>query len=425
MNPPRTDCPSTVLKTAATTRHASLSNVVGKGIFWIFGSLFLAFIHRLYTLSSANQPIMSKANKTWNSTRYQNLYRHTSGVYYARLTVNKRKTWRSLKTEILGVARTELSRLLNAERERAELAEPQEKNKGTVSLGEMAAEWLAIVQSDTSTKDSTKKYQRETHAALFRLCPKLEKKDVRKVTEEDCREWGSKHREHFSATRFNAALGALKQVFELAVERGLRLKNPAKKLKRAKVARKELGMILPEPEVFAKWVEEIRKSPSRYGQPCGDMVEFLAYTGLRPDTEAAFVTWRHCDFKANEVVVTGDPENEGTKNRKTRRIPMSGDLRALLERMREARQEEADHTPVLQVLTSRSAMRRAAKIVGMEDITRYDLRHLFATRCLESGVDAATLASWLGHQDGGALVLKTYIHVRNPHSQAAAAKVSF
>ncbi|MBU6410034.1 MAG: hypothetical protein KGR98_06580, partial [Verrucomicrobia bacterium] len=39
------------------------------------------------------------------------------------------------------------------------------------------------------------------------------------------------------------------------------------------------------------------------------------------------------------------------------------------------------------------------------------LRHLFATRCIEAGVDIPTVLRWLGHQDGGALCMKTFGHL--------------
>ncbi len=47
---------------------------------------------------------MSKFNKAWSKIRYQYLDRHASEIYYARLTVNGRKAFRSLKTKILEVA---------------------------------------------------------------------------------------------------------------------------------------------------------------------------------------------------------------------------------------------------------------------------------------------------------------------------------
>jgi integrase len=70
-------------------------------------------------------------------------------------------------------------------------------------------------------------------------------------------------------------------------------------------------------------------------------------------------------------------------------------------------------------------MDAAALKVGMERITHHDLRHLFATACIESGVDIPTVSRWLGHRDGGALAMKVYGHLRDHHSAAAARRVSF
>jgi hypothetical protein len=58
-------------------------------------------------------------------------------------------------------------------------------------------------------------------------------------------------------------------------------------------------------------------------------------------------------------------------------------------------------------------------------ITHHDLRHLFASHCIESGVDIPTVSRWLGHVDGGALCMKVYGHLRRSHSQDMAAKVTF
>src|ERR1041385_3250571 len=53
------------------------------------------------------------------------------------------------------------------------------------------------------------------------------------------------------------------------------------------------------------------------------------------------------------------------------------------------------------------------------------LRHLFATRCIEAGVDIPTVSRWLGHVDGGALAMRTYGHLRREHSAAMAQRVTF
>ena len=70
-------------------------------------------------------------------------------------------------------------------------------------------------------------------------------------------------------------------------------------------------------------------------------------------------------------------------------------------------------------------MNRAAKVVKIPRITHHDLRHLFATVCIEAGTDIPTVSRWLGHKDGGALAMKTYGHLRDEHSQASAAKIRF
>jgi hypothetical protein len=56
------------------------------------------------------------------------------------------------------------------------------------------------------------------------------------------------------------------------------------------------------------------------------------------------------------------------------------------------------------------ALTRACKEIGIPKLTHHDLRQLFATRCIESGVDIPTVARWLGHKDGGALTGRSAPH---------------
>ena len=104
---------------------------------------------------------------------------------------------------------------------------------------------------------------------------------------------------------------------------------------------------------------------------------------------------------------------------------MNSSLRQLLEKMRAERPEESSEKPVMQVFECQKSIDRAAKLVGVKRIKHHDLRHLFATRCIEAGVDIPTVSRWLGHQDGGALCMKTYGHLRDEHSQREALKVTF
>lgn len=74
---------------------------------------------------------------------------------------------------------------------------------------------------------------------------------------------------------------------------------------------------------------------------------------------------------------------------------------------------------------AQNAINSAVRKLGLPRITHHDLRHLFATASIESGVDIPTVSRWLGQKDGGALAMKTYGHLRREHSAAQAPKVSF
>src|SRR6476646_9295259 len=167
----------------------------------------------------------------------------------------------------------------------------------------------------------------------------------------------------------------------------------------------------------------MRNGHSRYSPHCADFAAGLAFTGCRVG-ESREIAWRDVDFDAGEIVVRGDAET-GTKNWELRRVPLIPDARALFERMRGEREGEPLDAKVFAVRESQKAIDRACKKVGTDRITHHDLRHLFATRCIESGVDIPTVSRWLGHKDGGALAMKTYGHLRREHSIAQAQKVSF
>jgi integrase len=105
-------------------------------------------------------------------------------------------------------------------------------------------------------------------------------------------------------------------------------------------------------------------------------------------------------------------------------VPMIEECRNLLERLRVERPDEPDSTPVMEVQCQKS-IDRASKLTGVARISHHDFHHLFATRCIEFGVDIPTVSRWLGHKDGGALAMKTYGHLRDEHSTEMARRVQF
>jgi integrase len=291
-----------------------------------------------------------------------------------------------------------------------------------MTFREAAETHMRNLDSDVSLKPRTRAYYRERLTALYKSWPNLATTEIRKITQSDCKQWAGKYGKVASPTNYNNTIALLRHVFAVAVEAGVIYANPAAVLKRAKLRGKEIN--LPTAAQFNALVEQMRSGHGRFSRDCADFVEGLAYSGMRKG-EANTLEWRDLDFDASEIVVRGDAVT-GTKGGEGwRRVPMIPDARALFEHLRALRAHEPLDGKVFQVRECQKSLDRACKKVGAHRITHHDLRHLFATRCIESGVDIPTVSRWLGHKDGGALLMKTYGHLRREHSQAQAAKVSF
>jgi integrase len=62
---------------------------------------------------------------------------------------------------------------------------------------------------------------------------------------------------------------------------------------------------------------------------------------------------------------------------------------------------------------------------GIPEFTLHDLRHFFISYCVMSGIDTLTVASWIGHSDGGVLIGKVYGHLDPKHKRDSASKLRF
>ena len=143
------------------------------------------------------------------------------------------------------------------------------------------------------------------------------------------------------------------------------------------------------------------------------MVRFLALTGLRIG-EARALTWS--DVQPDCLIIPGSI----SKNAVARSVPMVDGLAVHLASLHAA----AGGSPlVLPQKSVKTALTAACRRAGIARLTHHDLRRLFATRCIESGVDLPTAARWLGHRDGGALLAKTYFSLLDGHSREMARRV--
>lgn len=405
-------------------------------------------------MSKERNPQQDKA-ALWQKTNTANLIRNSSsGTFYARFRMAGKLRWLSLETTSLTTAKLKLADTLKQERQLVAAGD------GQITFAQAAKIYRERKAKDATLKPKTK----EDHEQRFRRLMKVisgtgrnstalpgvargERRQrmeaevasreaawaawgtvkIKKITPAQCKEWADKLRESYAgSTTFNKSLACLIEILDIGIEQGARFDNPAKSkaIERAKDKPKKLR--LPEPDQFDRFIAAVETSGSGWSKPCADLVRFLAFTGLRID-EARFITWADVNFVKGEITVRGNPDT-GLKHRavgESRTVPLIPDARALLERLRSERPDEADSAPVMQVAECQRAMDRAAEVVGMPRITHHDLRHMFATRCIESGVDIPTVSRWLGHKDGGALAMRTYGHLRDTHSAEMARRVTF
>ena len=371
-----------------------------------------------------DDPAPSWKRGSWRSfPKVQNLFQYVNtGTYYARIKLAGKTIRRSLKTDVWSTARLRLHDF--AKEVRQERAIQQSPTFGrAIELFERRLE------SATNIKPQSKDYRRWCLKKLNETWPELRAMKLSEITPLACREWAARMRKEVACHYFNNILGTLKQVIDIGIKDhvqagGDRFENPAREVDRTKVLQKDLR--LPEPEQFRELVKTIRARKDGYAVHVANLVEFLAYSGMRAYSEAAWVTWEDVDGSRKEIVVRGDPDT-GTKGGSTRRRPILPDMEELLRNLKAEREVAGIPATgkVMEVTCCREALAVACAKIGVTKITAHDLRHLFATRCIEAGVDIPTVSRWLGHKDGGILAMKTYGHLRDEHSKAMAQRVRF
>lgn len=337
----------------------------------------------------------------------ENLVRHRSGTIYVRAKVAGKVIRASLQTKDLRIAKLKRDTRLQELRAAAAAALSPAACK---TLGDA----INLAQAATilpHLKPSTLAY----YAALFGILSKTlpVATPVDKWTAADALAWWKTQVARYAPQRANNLLALLKRVTATMVERHARADDPAKTLKRVKIQSTE--PTIPGQADIARLVESIAAQGKRASKEAAAYVAFLAYSGLRHG-EASQVRWE--DVGEDFLRVLGGPD--GTKSRKPRSLPISAPLRAVIESRRYA--DAAG--PIFHIKTPRIALDNACKRLGIPHLRLHDLRHFFTTWSIEAGIPIPTIAKWLGHQDGGVLLMKTYGHLRDDHSLEQAKRLT-
>ena len=390
-------------------------------------------------------PTDTDKKPAWTPTKVQFLYRHLNDRYYVRTFAGGKEKWTSLKTTLLSVARNRMKEHLDAA-ERQKGAGESVPAMGKLTFGEVTETYRQHLQA-SEVRPNTKAYRDAGIKLVFRSWEGIADLNVRRITSKTVEDWlrrfkanarphvprgataAARNSTGASATTIKCALDAVRQILDIAVASGHLYANPARNVTVGEAARRMLKTVrreraergtvrLPTRPEFLRLVEAIRKAGVADCRAAADYVQFMAFCGARKN-EAAHVVWSDVDLKRGTLRL------RVTKNGEQRLVPMTGEMRTLLEKMKSARPDGAACESVLLVKEVQGFINSACEKLCIPRFTTHALRHLFGTACLEAGVDVRTVAGWLGHKDNGALLLKVYAHLRSDHEAEMIGKVRF
>jgi integrase len=412
--------------------------------------------HQLQRTPAMKQPTCSdsseNADSEWESTSTPNLYlRRSTKRYYARISRKGKRTFQSLRTKVRTVAEIKIAKIAGQMAQARLEAKPAVSDSSIRTMGDLKRVFLARVET-ADVKEPTKINWRNwiarlsvhwpgsfdatlpAHVSLdtvLKVRTALEQA-VFKTTN------GKTVRKGYRPSTVNQTLTALKMLLELAREHHLIFSSPFDNTSQKafggriwlskKTRKPQLPSRFDMERVFAEMARV--PDPDRYDRgrlaflretalDVAEHARFLAFSGARLN-EGNAACWEH--IGTDSIMI------HGTKSLTSERpVPIVPEMRVLLDEIRKRR--VAQNLPlrgrILRIKDCGDALERACQRVGVPKLTHHHLRHYFITVCIESGVDIPTVARWVGHADGGALLMKTYAHLRDLHSTRMAQQVRF
>jgi len=350
-------------------------------------------------------PMKSKNAELWEHVETNLIRYKPTGGYYVKAKVHGKKVRESLDTDKLAEARRQLSAWM------AKVRGGNSRVKSALLMQALVEEWKLWLENKVQAPRTRKCRLDNWRVVIEPTWPHILTTKISSITRHDVESWRdsliTKH--GYSHSQANQCLGTLKQIFRIGESKGLMLNDsPAIRVKQLRPTKKKL--VLPTKQEFAK-LRLLVYSRSKRG---GELFDFLRLSGARIDS-ANHVVWGDVDWTANKLtfnkVKRGVPYS----------IPLFAPLKEFLLKIRP--QGWKPDRRITKVKSIKKVLGNSCKWLKMHHMSHHDLRHWFATNCIEKNVDIPTVSRWLGHKDGGALALRVYGHLRDEHSQTEALKI--
>lgn len=254
-------------------------------------------------------------------------------------------------------------------------------------------------------KDSLKRNTLKNLNGLFRLhiLPYIAQKPLKRITSQDIQEIVNRmskipRQATIAYTQLNACL-------EQAYKLNLISHNPCY----AVVINKDKG---GKGKALTKEQEKILIAYlKRHNPPIKNLIYLYLATGMRR-SELLNIERKDIDFENNEILVRG----EKTKN-SYRTIQVKPQVLKLFPKKEKPFKEwtasKVNHT-----------FKDITKILHISGISIHSLRHTFATRCIEQGIEMVVVQKWLGHASI-TMTMDTYTHIEKDFKQQSANKLEY
>jgi integrase len=227
----------------------------------------------------------------------------------------------------------------------------------------------------------------------------------------------TRHDEPRSVATVNRELTILSRVLALAVDAGHINENPCRRVRRFKEDNARVRFLSDDEE--ARLMKQIGER-----EPLRSVVIFALNTGLRRG-EIFSLRWSEVDWSRNFIHVIN------TKTGRSRIVPLNERTRAVLQLQQQKSQREKKPQSEFVFVSRRTGTRlrnlrngfgNACEDAKVTNFHFHDLRHTFASRLADAGVDAFTIAELMGHST--LEMTKRYTHVTDERKARAVAALT-
>lgn len=228
-----------------------------------------------------------------------------------------------------------------------------------------------------------------------------------------------------SASTVNLLISVIQNSMKTAFEIGLVDNYTMNRLKRPKIKEKQVVCFSVAEQKMIETAVIADKRPKMFG------VLFCLYTGVRIG-ELLALEWDDVNFAAGEITVNkschdGNDENglylrmvEAPKTEySVRVIPFPKQLMPYLKEAKKQNKSKyvvGDGEKIISVRSYQTSFELLLKKLGIPKKGFHALRHTFATRALECGMDVKTLSEILGHKNA-TVTLNRYVHSMTEHKR--------